>query len=210
VDVAARAGWDPAGLARAFLDGGAQCLQLRAKALSSDHFLALADTVVAAAARVGARVTINDRADISGMSGAAGVHVGQDELPPERVRALLGPGAIVGRSTHSLAQIDEALTQPVDYIAVGPIFGTRTKDTGYEPVGVSLVAQAVGRSRGLPVVAIGGITLEMAPAVLAAGASSVAVIGDLLVDANPSSRIATYLRVLGEAAGARGAGGQCV
>jgi thiamine-phosphate pyrophosphorylase len=129
------------------------------------------------------------------MSGATGAHVGQDDLPVDAVRALLGPQALVGYSTHSVEQIDDAARQPASYIAVGPVFPTQTKDTGYEQVGIRLVAEAVRRSRGLPVVAIGGITLDTAAAVWAAGAASVAIISDLLVGNDPRSRVASYNRV---------------
>jgi thiamine-phosphate pyrophosphorylase len=182
-------------VARAFLEGGAQCIQLRAKTLSSDRFLELCDEVVAAADSLGAAIVINDRADLAWMSGAAGVHVGQDDLPVAAVRALLGLQAIVGYSTHSVDQIEEAARQPVSYIAVGPVFPTRTKDTGYEQLGINLIADAVSRSHGLPVVAIGGITIETAPAVWAAGATSVAIISDLLAGGDPRARVASYNRL---------------
>jgi thiamine-phosphate pyrophosphorylase len=129
------------------------------------------------------------------MSGATGVHVGQDDLPVSAVRMLLGPQAIIGYSTHSVEQIDDAAAEPASYIAVGPVFPTQTKDTGYEQVGIRLVAEAVKRSRGLPVVAIGGITLDTAPAVWAAGATSVAIISDLLTGGDPRSRVASYNRL---------------
>jgi thiamine-phosphate pyrophosphorylase len=138
---------------------------------------------------------INDRVDLALMSGAPGVHVGQDDLPVGAVRALLGPRAIIGCSTHSVEQIEDAARQPASYIAVGPVFSTPTKDTGYEQVGIGLVAAAVKRSRGLPIVAIGGITLDTAPAVWAAGATSVAIISDLLAGGDPRSRVASYNRV---------------
>jgi len=129
------------------------------------------------------------------MSGAGGVHVGQDDLPPSAARALLGPRAVVGYSTHTIAQIDGAAAEPVSYIAVGPVFGTRTKDTGYLAVGLDLVREAVRRSKGRPVVAIGGVTLATAPAVWGAGASAVAVISDLLVGGDPRGRVASYNRL---------------
>lgn len=195
MDVSRRAGWQPADLARAFLDGGARCLQLRAKALSSDRFLELTDEIVAAADRYDALVVVNDRVDLAMMSGARGVHVGQDDLPVGAVRALLGPQAVIGYSTHSIEQIEDALRQSVSYIAVGPVFPTQSKDTGYEHVGVRLVGEAVRRSRGVPVVAIGGITLDTAPAVWAAGAASVAVISDLLAGGDPRARVASYNRL---------------
>ena len=130
------------------------------------------------------------------MSGAAGVHVGQDDLPPAAARRLLGPGRQVGYSTHTTAQVEAASIEPVTYIAIGPVFGTQTKATGYEPIGLDLISEAARVSRGLPVVAIGGITLETAPAVIEAGASSIAVISDLLAIGNPAARVRAFLDTL--------------
>lgn len=172
-------------------------IQLRAKRLASGRFLEHAEELVRAARPCGASIVVNDRVDIALLAGAAGTHVGQDDLPPAAARRLLGPGATIGRSTHTIAQIEAAAEEPVDYIAVGPVFGTRTKDTGYDAVGLELVAEAARRSRGRPVVAIGGITLERAPEVIAAGASGVAVITDLLAGGDPRARVAAYLRNLG-------------
>jgi len=193
VDVASRAGWDPVDLARAYLDGGARFLQVRAKHLASGPLLALCDAVVHAASAFDAAVIVNDRIDLARMSGAAGVHVGQEDLRPREARAQLGP-AIVGLSTHTRPQIEEAVDEPVTYVAVGPVFGTATKDTGYQAVGLDLVR--VARTLVPPpigIVAIGGITLENARSVLDAGASMVAVIGDLLVG-DPATRVAAYCR----------------
>lgn len=144
-----------------------------------------------------ADVIVNDRVDLAVMSRAVGVHVGQDDLAPAVARELMGEAAIIGYSTHTVAQVEGALTQPVSYVAVGPVFGTATKDTGYPAVGLELVRAAGRLSRGLPVVAIGGITLDTAPAVLDAGASCVAVIGDLIASGDPRGRIAAYVRILG-------------
>lgn len=192
-DAAVRAGWRPGDLALAYLEGGARVLQVRAKRLPSGDLLALCDAVVAAAAPFGATVIVNDRADLVLLSGAAGVHVGQDDLPPRQARAVLGAGAIVGFSTHTLEQVEKALPEPVSYIAVGPVFATSTKETGYEAVGLDLVRAAVKRAGGVPIVAIGGITLDRAPALIDAGASGVAVIGDLLAAGDPAKRVASYL-----------------
>lgn len=196
VDVARRAGWAPEDVARAFLDGGATLIQIRAKQLAGGRLLELCDAAVRLASAAGAAVIVNDRVDVAKVSGAAGVHVGQDDVPPAAARAQLGPNAIIGYSTHSVAQIDAARSEPVTYIAVGPVFGTATKDTGYDAVGLDLVTAAVRRSNGLPIVAIGGLTLDTAPLVLKAGAASVAVISDLLVDGDPAGRVAAYLRRL--------------
>ena len=195
-DVAARAGWSIPDLAQAFLDGGAPLIQIRVKQLPSDAFLQLCDVVVELAHPYGATVIVNDRADLARLSGAAGVHVGQDDLAPAAARTIIGEHGLLGYSTHTIEQVDAAVQEPVDYIAVGPIFGTHTKATGYEPVGLDLVAAAARRAHGRPVVAIGGIVLETAPAVIAAGAAAVAVISDLLSDGNPSRRVAAYLRRL--------------
>jgi thiamine-phosphate pyrophosphorylase len=195
VAISLRAGWQPAELARAFLDGGARWIQVRAKDLASNRFLDLCDTIVAAAEPYEALVIVNDRPDLALMSGAAGVHVGQDDLPPAVVRHLLGSAAVVGCSTHTTEQIERASAGPVTYIAIGPVFGTRTKETGYTAVGLARVAEAVTRSRGLPVTAIGGIRLDNAASVWTAGASSVAVISDLLEGGDPAGRVRAYLQV---------------
>ena len=196
VDVAGRAGWPPLDLARAFFDGGARLIQLRAKHLAGGPFLSLADDMVTLGREYGADIVINDRVDLARLSGAAGVHVGQDDLPPGDARHLLGRDAIVGFSTHSPSQVVTAVREPVTYLAVGPVFGTQTKDTGYGPCGLDLVRYAAEQSGGLPVVAIGGITLETAASVLAAGATSVAVISDLLTGGNPSARVRAFVRDL--------------
>ena len=102
-----------------------------------------AATAIVAPRRGGRRdVIVNDRADIARLSGAAGVHVGQDDLAARQVRAVLGPNAIVGLSTHTAEQVDRALREPVDYVAIGPVFGTGTKATGYKPVGLEAVGEA--------------------------------------------------------------------
>ena len=196
VDAAERAGWDPSRLAAAFLDGGARFIQVRAKQLAAERFLDLCEDVVHQAQSYDATVIVNDRADLARMSGARGVHVGQDDLPPAAARQVVGGDAIVGYSTHSIAQIDAAMALPVSYIAVGPIFGTKSKETGYDAVGLELVRDAAARA-GKPIVAIGGITLETAASVIAAGAAAVAVIGDLLVTGDPRRRVEEYVRRLG-------------
>ena len=196
VDAAAGAGWALSDLAQAFLDGGAPLIQVRAKQLSSDAFLQLCDLVVELAQPYGTTVIVNDRVDLARISGASGVHVGQEDLAPGAARALIGEHKLLGYSTHTIAQAEAAALEPVDYIAVGPIFGTRTKATGYEAVGLELVAGAARRAQGRPIVAIGGVTLATAPSVIAAGATGVAVISDLLTGGDPSAQVAAYLRRL--------------
>ena len=198
MEAAARHGWTPLDLAHAFINGGATFLQLRAKNLSGDAFLATASAVVQLAHRQHARVIINDRVDIARLTGADGVHVGQEDLPPVAVRAVAGDVSLVGLSTHTLEQLERAVSEPVSYVAIGPVFGTVTKATGYEKVGLDMVRAAARRAavRGLPLVAIGGITLETASSVLDAGAASVAVIGDLLATGDPEARVRAYVERL--------------
>jgi thiamine-phosphate pyrophosphorylase len=196
VDLAAARGWEPVDLARAFLEGGARLLQLRAKNLDSSSLLALTDRLVALARSYQADVIVNDRADVARMAGAAGVHVGQEDIRAREVRRIVGPDAVVGLSTHTLQQVEAGLSEPVSYLAVGPVFGTTTKDTGYAAVGVELIAAAAARTGPPPIVAIGGIDLDRAPAVLAAGAAAVAVISDLLTP-DPTARTRAYIERLG-------------
>jgi thiamine-phosphate pyrophosphorylase len=190
-DVAARFGWTIPDLARACLDGGARLLQVRGKSLPSSELLQVASTVVELGVPYGATVIVNDRADIARLSTAAGVHVGQDDLAPADARGIVGADAIVGVSTHTRDQIARAIGSTCDYLAVGPVFGTGTKDTGYTAVGLGLVSSAAASGR--PVVAIGGITLERAEAVLAAGATSVAVISDLVAHGDPHARVRAFV-----------------
>jgi thiamine-phosphate pyrophosphorylase len=186
-------------LAKAYLSGGATFLQLRAKTMPSGQLLDTAAAIAELARAAGAMFIVNDRADIARLAEATGVHVGQDDLWPEAVRSIVGPDAVVGVSTHTAEQLDVAIRAPIDYVAVGPVFSTTTKDTGYAAIGLDRVRAAAARSRGerLPVVAIGGITLACAAGVLAAGASSVAVIGDLIATGNPEARVREYVRLLG-------------
>jgi thiamine-phosphate pyrophosphorylase len=189
---------EPLAVLAAFLAGGARFLQLRDKTLATADRLAFAEAVVARAHAAGARVIVNDRADIARLSGADGVHVGQDDLSVDEARRIVGADALVGISTHDEAQIDAAAATSASYIAVGPIYGTVTKDTGYSARGLDLVRHAAGQA-GKPIVAIGGITLDRAAEVLAAGASSVAIISDLLRD-DPATMVRAFRHRLGDAA----------
>jgi thiamine-phosphate pyrophosphorylase len=192
--VCASRGFDPLEVAAACLRGGARVLQLRVKEGRGAAFLDLARAMVRTAAAFDARIIVNDRADIARLSGAAGVHVGQEDLGVPEVRAIVGPGGVVGLSTHDPEQIDAGLASGATYIAVGPIYTTGTKDTGYTARGLDLVRVAAGR--GVPVVAIGGITLARAPEVAAAGASGLAVISDLLAGGDVEARVRAFLDTL--------------
>ena len=162
---------------RLLADGGATFAQLRETNLPALNFYREAQV---AAEISGVRIIINDRADVALAVKAAGVHLGQDDLPPEAARTLLGDEAIIGYSTHNIAQAQAAASLPVDYIAIGPIFRTATKANPDPEVGLDglrAVRNAIG---DISLVAIGGITPENAPAVIEAGADSVAVISGLL------------------------------
>ena len=160
-------------------------IQLREKHLSPREFYAEAEEALRVARPRGVRLIVNDRADIALALGADGVHLGQDDMPPEAARSLLGEEVVIGFSTHSVEQAIAAARLPVDYIAIGPVFATGSKENP-DPVvgleGLRRVREAVG---AFPVVAIGGVTRENAPSVLAAGADSVAVISALINPENP-------------------------
>jgi thiamine-phosphate pyrophosphorylase len=194
-DVAARSGFMPPALARAYLAGGARFLQLRAKSAPGALFLQWAEEMASDARAHRALLIVNDRFDIAWLAGVPAMHLGQDDLPVAIVRRALGPEAIIGLSTHTPEQIADAIQQPISYLAIGPVFGTATKDTGYQAVGLDRVRLAA--SHGMPVVAIGGITLDHAKSVIDAGATSVAVISDLLATGNPEQRVRDYLKNLG-------------
>jgi thiamine-phosphate pyrophosphorylase len=199
VDVAHRAGWTALDLADAYANGGARVLQVRAKSLPGAAFLDLAARLTEIAHAAGAVLIVNDRADIARLSGADGVHLGQEDLSAAAARTLVGASAIVGLSTHTHRQIDAALVAPVSYVAVGPVFGTRTKATGYDPVGLELVHYAASMiAPRIELAAIGGITLKTAPDVIEAGATAVAVITDLLASGDPEGRVRAYLAALDE------------
>jgi thiamine-phosphate pyrophosphorylase len=165
--------------------------------MASGPMLELLDRAVERSRKAGVLVIVNDRADQAALAGADGVHVGQTDLRPADVRRMVGPNAIVGRSTHNLAQAREACDGPISYLAIGPVFATSTKVDADPVVGLDGVREAatLAAARHLPLIAIGGITLATAPQVLAAGAHEVAVISDLLVG-DPAVRIEEYCRAL--------------
>lgn len=161
--------------------GGATLIQLRDKRASPREFYAAAEVALRVARACGARLIINDRADIALALGADGVHLGQDDLDPAAARQLLGPRAIIGYSTHNIAQAQAAALLPVSYVALGPVFATTSKDNPDPVVGLDGIARVrAALPPSVPLVAIGGITQANARAVLAAGADTIAVIGALL------------------------------
>jgi thiamine-phosphate pyrophosphorylase len=196
-EVCAAGGRAPLDVARAFLSAGAQWIQLRAKAMASGEFLDLANGILEHSRSADAMLIVNDRADVAAIAGADGLHVGQTDLSAADARRVIGTAPILGLSTHTQQQWDAAVIEPVSYIAIGPVFGTGTKDTGYTAVGLDVVARAsaAAAARSLPAVAIGGITIHNAASVIDAGAASVAVISDLL-RGDPEARCRAFLRML--------------
>lgn len=160
------------------LGGGVTLLQLRVKTMAPSEFFELARRVRSETRAHGCKLIVNDRADIALACDADGVHLGQDDLPLAVGRKLMGP-KIVGISTHDLHQAKEAEQNGADYIGFGPMFGTMTKDTGYEARGVEMLRQIRGAVK-LPIVAIGGINEQNVREVWKAGADSAAIISDIL------------------------------
>lgn len=162
-----------------FAERGATVVQLREKRESALQFYEAAKAALAIAVERGVQLIINDRVDIAMAVGATGVHLGQDDLPPDVARVLLGDDAVIGYSTHSVAQALEASRFPIDYLAIGPIFTTSTKENPDPVVGLEGLRAVKAAIGNLPLVAIGGITTANAPEVFGAGADSVALISGL-------------------------------
>ena len=168
-------------------DGGASLIQLREKRMPPRDFYVQAQTALTVARQRGVRLIINDRVDLAQAIGADGVHLGQDDLPAEAARALLGPKAIIGLSTHNVDQARLACYLPIDYLAIGPIFPTTTKDDTAPQMGLAGL-RAVRKVIGdFPLVAIGGLTSSNGRQAIAAGADSVAVISALLSNSDQTA-----------------------
>ena len=189
-------GRTPVELAGALLAGGARLLQLRLKAAGSGELLAAARALRTLTARTGALLLINDRPDVARAAGADGVHLGQDDLPVAAARAVLGPGAVIGVSTHDVEQARVATGAGADYLGVGPIFTTTTKAGAPPARGLELV-RAVRAAVALPLVGIGGIMPDTAPAVRAAGADAVAMIAALVRAPDVTAAVRDTLARLG-------------
>lgn len=185
---------DPVRLAEALLNAGARIIQVRNKRGSVRELLEQVERILSFAPH-GVEIIVNDRVDVALISGAGGVHLGQDDVPPVEARRILGLDRMIGFSTHNLQQAMRAEKLPVDYVAVGPIFLTATKEKPDAVVGLenlSTICQAIRK----PVVAIGGIKLENAVDVLKAGATSVAVISDVLSAPDVASRVQSWIERL--------------
>lgn len=182
---------------------GVELIQLRAKNLSSRRFYELSRELVTRLAQYPVRVIVNDRPDVAALAGVHGVHVGQEDLAVADARKICPPPLWVGVSTHHLEQLRAADLTSADYIAVGPVFPTVTKENPDPVVGLDFLRAARKITRK-PLVAIGGITVKSASDVFRAGADSIAVISDLATAPDPAQRAQEYLAVAKQAMAARG------
>lgn len=191
-------GHDPADLARRIAAGGATLVQLRDKSGAIRRMIEHACVLAQALAGSGVPLIVNDRVDVALSAGAAGVHVGQDDMPVAEARRLLGPDAIIGLSVKTVEQAREAPLDALDYVAIGGVFATGSKDNPDPPVGLDGLRRLAGtvraRAPGFPVCAIAGIDAGNAAEVVAAGADGVAVISALARAADPAAAAADLRR----------------
>ncbi|NPV30344.1 MAG: bifunctional hydroxymethylpyrimidine kinase/phosphomethylpyrimidine kinase [Firmicutes bacterium] len=181
-------------LARVAVQEGARLVQLREKEGESRELVRIAREMQEVCRSHGALFIVNDRVDVAAAAGADGVHLGQEDLSPQAARAILGPGKIIGVSVDNLAQAEAAAAAGADYLGLGPVYPTASKDCGVPPCGPDLVEE-VARRVGLPVFAIGGITPENTLPLLRAGAAGVAVISSFLGAPDPRKAVRAFLDV---------------
>jgi thiamine-phosphate pyrophosphorylase len=175
-----------------FSKAGVGWVQLREKKASSRAFFETAQSLVSLCRQYRLTSIINDRVDIALLTDADGVHVGQNDLPVEEARRLLGRNKVVGVSTHNLKQALEAQRSTADYVAIGPVYPTTSKQNP-DPIVPREELRAIRSQVTKPLVAIGGITVENAAALYELGINSLAVIRDILLSDNLKSRIQQYL-----------------
>ena len=170
------------------LRGGVDIIQLRAKNQAAEEVLEMALELAPICRAAGIPFILNDHPELVREAGADGVHVGQDDLSVAEARHLAGPGAIIGKSTHSLTQAIDAARESPDYIGFGPLFATPTKPD-YLPIGTGQITTA-HQALTLPIFCIGGIKLSNLPTVLAAGAQRVVIVSDLLIATDSAAQAA--------------------
>ena len=188
----------PADVVEECLAAGLRAVQLREKDLETRDLLALADTLREAAQRHGARLIVNDRADVALAAGADGVQRTHASLPVSALRGIAPAGFLVGASVHSEAEAQDAAGQGADFIVFGPVYDTASKRRYGPPQGLAAL-EAVTRAVDRPVLAVGGLTPERVPEVLAAGAAGVAVIGAIYAAVRPAEATKAFLDALGQA-----------
>lgn len=196
LDAEHTAGRSPEGVCETLLSVGVRLFQYRDKKGSSRQMLEAVRSLVALIHGKGARLIVNDRADVALVAGADGVHLGQGDLPVKSARSILTPDQCVGLSTHNLDQLQRAVASTADYLAFGPVFSTGSKTAPDPTVGLDGLARA-RQATSKPLVAIGGITVSNARQVIQQGADSVAVIAGLLDAPDLAARARQFLDVLG-------------
>lgn len=179
-------------------EAGVRCLQYRNKSAPARQYLESSRKLAELLLPRGVTFFVNDRPDVASLAGATGVHVGQDDLDVEQARQVVRRDKLVGVSTHNLEQFERAAASSADYIALGPVFSTSSKANPDPVVGLDLLRKARALT-DKPVVAIGGISLERAAAVIEAGADSVAVISGVLSAPDPAQRARQYIEALASA-----------
>jgi thiamine-phosphate diphosphorylase len=186
--------WSPVEQALAACDGGAAVVQLRVKHATDRQTLAWGEAIRSRTRAAGVRFVMNDRFDLALAVEADGVHLGQEDLPPDDVRRVAGDALALGRSTHEPGEWQRAAKEPVDYVAFGPVFGTASKDTGYDARGLPALSEVARAVAPRPLVAIGGIDAERVAAVLAAGARGAAVLSAVADATDPCAATARLAR----------------
>lgn len=181
------AGHEPVELATILIDAGARVLQLRLKDTCGRDFLTAAREIAAFCKKADAILLVNDRVDIAMLAGATGVHLGQTDIPLRAARKLMGPGAIIGISTASIDQARAAEAGGADYIGFGPIYSGGAKQNA-SGKGLAILREARA-AVGVPIVAIGGITEQTIPEVLAAGADAAAIISDVVYATDIAAKV---------------------
>jgi thiamine-phosphate pyrophosphorylase len=197
LDRAACRGRDLVDVLDAVIAGGCRMVQLREKLLPSGPLLPLAERLRERCRAAGVTFIVNDRVDLALAVEADGVHLGQDDLPPRAARALLRPGMILGRSTHSVAQARAAQGEGADYVAVGSMFPTATKPD-FQLVGPELI-RAVRSDIRVPLVGIGGISVDNVTDVIRAGADGVAVISAVCGADDPTAASRRFVAAIARA-----------
>lgn len=178
------------------IEGGVDLVQLRDKRSDDEGFLRTARELVSICRARGVPVILNDRVHLVAASGADGAHVGEADLPPERARELLGPGLLLGVSTHGRAELAAARGRGADYAGLGPMFPTKTKSLSRAPGGAELVRSTLGAT-GLPVFCIGGIDASNVAGLVEAGARRIAVSSAICDARDPRAAAAELRRLLG-------------
>jgi len=193
---------DPIACTRAACEGGAAVVQLRAKHATDTQTLRWSESIRSLTRAHGVHFFVNDRFDLALAAGADGVHLGQDDLPPHAIPEAFRKKLWIGRSSHTLDEARAAKSEPIDYLAFGPIFGTTSKDSAHAERGLALLSDVVRLVAPLPVIGIGGVDASNAAAVASAGARGVAVISAVSAAEDPTSATRAIVDVL---AGGHGA-----